>query len=48
MAGIAIGTVIAYRPPGCVVEVINGITYCYDNYNWYRIDGTNYIVAVHP
>jgi hypothetical protein len=40
--------VINYRPHGCVIDVVNDVQYCHDPYNWYRIDGTTYIVVDRP
>jgi hypothetical protein len=46
--GIAIGTALNYRPSGCTTDVINGVTYCHDANNWYRVDGNKYIVVTSP
>ena len=45
---IAIGTALSYRPPGCTYTYLDGVRYCYDAYNWYRVDGGSYIVVVKP
>ena len=47
-AAIAIGTVLNYRPHGCVVDVVDDVQYCHDGNIWYRIDGTTYIVVDRP
>jgi ABC-type Zn2+ transport system substrate-binding protein/surface adhesin len=48
VAGMAIGSALTYRPPGCRVEVVGGVTYCNDGYNWYSVSGSNYVVVAQP
>ena len=47
-AGIAIGTSLSYRPTGCTVDWVDGVEYCHDPYNWYRVDGNSYEVVERP
>ncbi|WP_156477503.1 hypothetical protein [Falsihalocynthiibacter arcticus] len=48
VAGMAIGTALTSEPPSCAVEVVQGVQYCYDGYNWYQIEAGTYVVVERP
>ena len=45
---LALGTALSYQPSGCTFTYVNGISYCYDSYNWYRVENGRYVVVPRP